>query len=114
VGIFDRLGRVIRTYLEDEEGRIFSRPRRADPDMEAAEAEVVSFLRREGRGKGGGNQSGGFRGGGSGTPGREGALEKLRGDFAELGLPLGAGPEECKAAYKRLLKLHHPDRHAGH
>jgi curved DNA-binding protein CbpA len=21
---------------------------------------------------------------------------------------------ECKAAYKKLLKLHHPDRHAGH
>jgi hypothetical protein len=40
--------------------------------------------------------------------------EELRSDFAELGLPFGAGEEECKAAYKRLLKLHHPDRHAGH
>ncbi|MDR2746058.1 MAG: J domain-containing protein [Treponema sp.] len=40
--------------------------------------------------------------------------EQLRQDFAELGLPFGAGAEECKAAYRRLLKLHHPDRHAGH
>jgi curved DNA-binding protein CbpA len=39
--------------------------------------------------------------------------ERLRGDFAELALPFGAGADECKAAYKRLLKKHHPDRHAG-
>ncbi|MDR2209856.1 MAG: J domain-containing protein [Spirochaetaceae bacterium] len=38
----------------------------------------------------------------------------MRPDFAELGLPFGAGADECKAAYRRLLKLHHPDRHAGH
>jgi curved DNA-binding protein CbpA len=31
-----------------------------------------------------------------------------------LGVPFGAGAEECKTAYKNLLKIHHPDRHAGH
>jgi hypothetical protein len=40
--------------------------------------------------------------------------EALRPDFAELGLPFGASGEDCKAAYKKLLKIHHPDRHAGH
>jgi hypothetical protein len=40
--------------------------------------------------------------------------EDLRPDFAELGLPFGASAEECKTAYKKLLKIHHPDRHAGH
>jgi curved DNA-binding protein CbpA len=38
----------------------------------------------------------------------------LRGDFAELGLPFDASEEDCKQAYKKLLKIHHPDRHAGH
>jgi curved DNA-binding protein CbpA len=40
--------------------------------------------------------------------------ETLRSDFAELGLPFGASADECKQAYKRLLKQHHPDRHGGH
>jgi curved DNA-binding protein CbpA len=31
-----------------------------------------------------------------------------------LGVPFGANFETCKAAYKKLLKTHHPDRHAGH
>lgn len=40
--------------------------------------------------------------------------ESLRQDFAELGVSMGASSEDCKAAYKKLLKIHHPDRHAGH
>jgi DnaJ-domain-containing protein 1 len=132
VGIFDRLGDVIKSYLNQEDERIFGSPRyrRGDPDLEDAEAELESFLRGEGRGNSGGDWSdsrtGGGKGGGYGdraggrrqTDGegrRGGAVPKeLRPDFAELGLPFGAGAEDCKAAYKRLLKLHHPDRHAGH
>jgi DnaJ-domain-containing protein 1 len=128
VGIFDRLGDVIKSYLNDEDGR--PRSRGGDPDMEEAEAELESFLRGGGAragGRGGGAETGGRdwdrgrsaekgrradegrRTGGPATP-----PEELRPDFAELGLPFGAGSEECKAAYRRLLKLHHPDRHAGH
>jgi len=40
--------------------------------------------------------------------------EWLRADFELLEVPFGADDETCKAAYKRLLKIHHPDRHAGH
>jgi len=40
--------------------------------------------------------------------------EELRVDFEYLGMPFGASAEACKAAYKKLLKIHHPDRHAGH
>jgi hypothetical protein len=132
VGIFDRLGDVIKSYLNDEGGR--PRSRSGDPDMEEAEAELESFLR--GGGQGGGARTEG-RGGAAETGGRAGNRdrtaekgrradegrrtgggarppEELRPDFAELGLPFGAGAEECKAAYRRLLKLHHPDRHAGH
>ena len=166
MGIFDRLGDVIKSYLNDEDSRIFGRPRGGDPDIEEAEAELESFLRGEGPGSWGrgpqvktgdwsdsrsGNRSGawgnsggarggsedwsGSRDGGRGGTGSRtgngdengdrtgggdwrrdsgGPPEKLRPDFAELGLPFGAGAEECKAAYRRLLKLHHPDRHAGH
>lgn len=49
-----------------------------------------------------------------GGPGASKLPEELRVDFQELGLPFGADAAACKAAYKRLLKIHHPDRHAGH
>jgi hypothetical protein len=171
MGIFDRLGDVIKSYLNDEDGRIFGRPWGGDPDIEEAEAELESFLRGEGpqvkagdwdnsRAGDRGNFGGAWSGGGTGDWGKGGTgsrawgdsrddawgetgnrawndggnrsrawsgtgggarrwdsgepPERLQSDFAELGLPFGAGAEECKAAYRRLLKLHHPDRHAGH
>jgi DnaJ-domain-containing protein 1 len=134
MGIWDRLGDVIKSYINDDGERVFGKSRRqsfGDPDVEAAFEELDDFL---GGGEksgtfGSGRPGGGFNGafneaaaGGSGrttgprcdSPGRQGPPEALRRDFAELGLPFGASPEECKAAYKKLLKLHHPDRHAGH
>jgi DnaJ-domain-containing protein 1 len=50
----------------------------------------------------------------SGGPNAAPVPEELRADFAELGVPFGAGEKACRDAYKKLLKLHHPDRHAGH
>jgi DnaJ-domain-containing protein 1 len=131
MGIFDRLGDVLKSYLHDEDSRLFgSAPRRedrfADPDLDAAFEELNDFLgggagekRRAGNaGSASGNRNfGGNAGkerGAGGNAGPGGTPESLRGDFEELGLPFGASSEACKAAYKRLLKLHHPDRHAGH
>lgn len=34
-------------------------------------------------------------------------------DFAVLGLQPGAGDDEIRAAYRRLAKIHHPDRNPG-
>jgi hypothetical protein len=34
-------------------------------------------------------------------------------DFAVLGLRPGAGDDEVRAAYRRLAKIHHPDRNPG-
>ncbi len=34
-------------------------------------------------------------------------------DFAVLGLRPGAGEDEVRAAYRRLAKIHHPDRNPG-
>jgi hypothetical protein len=142
VGIFDRLGDVIKSYLNDEDGRIFgndsTHPKeggpRGDPDLESAWDDLDEFLKgrngpqgkaqsRSGTDNWGG-RTGDWNSGWSKAEDRESSAggeragvlppEELRPDFTLLGVPFGASPEECKAAYKRLLKLHHPDRHAGH
>jgi DnaJ-domain-containing protein 1 len=119
MGIWSRLGTVIKSYLDDQGAKLFgadeksgSFSRSADPDLDAAFDELNDYLNRNGpkgsdtRGREERNNS--ARGGAKPPP------EELRPDFAELGVPFGAAADECKAAYKRLLKIHHPDRHAGH
>ena len=52
----------------------------------------------------------------SGTAGRTAGADpaaRLSGDYKTLGLSFGAPMSEVKAAYKRLLKQHHPDRHGA-
>ena len=113
MSIFDRLGNIIKSYLNDDDspasGSSAQYRRTGDPDLDAAYEELDDYL------KGGGD---------SGTWPDESSKrkssdkppvpEELRPDFAELGLPFGASRESCKEAYKNLLKRHHPDRHAGH
>lgn len=118
---FDRLGDVIKNFLDDEDDRLFgtrrSRSSFRDPDLEAAEAELDDFL-NERKERGTGSASRQNRAWADpeerATAGKPAAPEVLRRDFAELGVPFGASGEDCKAAYKKLLKIHHPDRHAGH
>jgi hypothetical protein len=140
MGIFDRLGDVINSYLNDEDSRIFGRRQEplggsptGDPDLDAAFDELNDYLggtrekdwgpsggssaNREQFWNGGFGQDHGFREnqGGFGPRGNAGLPpEDLRPDFAQLGLSFGASAAECKAAYKKLLKIHHPDRHANH
>jgi hypothetical protein len=129
MGIFDRLGDVIKSYLHDEDERIFgggSRQRFSrDPDLDAAYEELNDYLGGQsaetGQAAGGssaGNReqarNGSRRAGENKEPPGPGIPESLGPDFAELGLPPGASAEDCKSAYKKLLKIHHPDRHAGH
>lgn len=38
----------------------------------------------------------------------------LRRSYAHLGVPLGADIEAVRSAWRRLVREHHPDRHAGH
>jgi curved DNA-binding protein CbpA len=125
VGILDRLGDVIRSYLNDAgsgfSGGSSAERRYVDPDLEAAYEELDDFLegrkadfeaKRSSAGKNGRADPRGSVPGGN--AGRKTPPESLRNDFAELGLAFGASADACKAAYKKLLKLHHPDRHAGH
>jgi DnaJ-domain-containing protein 1 len=126
MGIFDRLGNLIKSYLNDDESG--GRRSTGDPDLDTAADELDEFL-SGGRGKSrtewdaafhaGQEDSAGQRSAGRGQESGGSARPapvppELRADFAELGLPLGAPLEDCKKAYKDLLKIHHPDRHSGH
>jgi len=94
MGIWERLENVIKSYTNYGGYE--------DPDLSAAYEELDDFLRQ-------GKDT-------SGEQTRPKPREKmvpteLLEDFAELGLPPEASMAECKAAYKKLLKIHHPDRH---
>jgi len=114
MGILGRLGNVVKSYLNDETDAIFGKKgygssgggsgSRGDPDLNAAYEELDDFL----NGKESASQ--GTR---SETSPRRKIPAEILADFAELGLSPDVGAAECKAAYKKLLKIHHPDHHAG-
>ncbi|MDR3129940.1 MAG: J domain-containing protein [Treponema sp.] len=119
MGIFDRLEAVLKSYLNDGENCGFERRSAGrpfgDPDMEAAFEELDEFLNSRKSGAFFEDSEADQKGAHRRTAGdTRQVLGNLKADFAELGLPFEASAEECKAAYKRLLKKHHPDRHAGH
>jgi DnaJ-domain-containing protein 1 len=126
VGIFDRLENLVKSYLNGEDAP-FSESREGrrygDPDLDSAYEELNEFLNAGKSGGTGGFSGGNSQAGGTNTAGGRTVRNEsagnpvpgeLRRDFAELGIPFGAPAGECKAAYKQLLKKHHPDRHAGH
>ena len=120
MGIFDRLGSVINSYLNDfgeDTNRRFKSGSRGDPDLAAAYDELNDYLNRDKQFEKKQNQYS-WRDADTEqkakTTGTKTPPEELRADFEILGVPFGADEETCKAAYKKLLKIHHPDHHAGH
>jgi len=127
MGIWDRLGSVINSHMNDFSRETNSRLKsqssyyRNDPDLDAAYEELNDYLNPKAKNKrpdeyswqdaatGQGAKTANAKPAGVKLP-----PEELRADFKLLGVPFGADNETCKAAYKKLLKLHHPDRHAGH
>ncbi|MDR1429581.1 MAG: J domain-containing protein [Spirochaetaceae bacterium] len=106
MGILNRLGSLLESYIHDGHGRLNAGAEGPDPELEAAYDELNEYL-----GKGGAAFAGN-RGKAAEQP--PDFPEEFRADFAELGVPFGSGEKTCKEAYKKLLKIHHPDRHAGH
>jgi DnaJ-domain-containing protein 1 len=95
----DRLGTVLKSYLHT------SKAPKNDPDLDAAYEELDDFLKRL-NSKTKTEET---------PPKKKPSVPKeIQQDFEELGLSPDAGADECKEAYKKLLKLHHPDRHAKH
>ena len=128
MSIWDRLGNVINAYMNDFSARTpdwtnISNANRNfrssnDPDLDAAYDELNDFLnernhrfegRRQENHSSGSHRSGAARSNDPNLP-----PEELRLDFEKLGVHFGADEETCKNAYKKLMKIHHPDRHAGH
>ena len=110
MSILDRLGTVIKSYLGDTEipWKREEPSHRRDPDFDAAYEELDDFL----KGKNGKESRQSEK---QASEKRTKPLtDEIRGDFAELGLKPDATAEECKEAFKKLLKIHHPDRHAMH
>lgn len=116
MGIFERLGRVIKSYLTDEDSDFFKKRSEdeyyEDNDLKTAFSELDDYL-NDGPQERIKNTNRDYS---QKTQSRTWNTipEVLFEDFAELGLPFGASADECKTAHKRLLKIHHPDRHAGH
>jgi len=112
MGVFDRLGTVINSYFNDFSNETAGRLKSSgDPDLDAAYEELDDYLNHKERPpeKETKQYSWGSKSWGIKLP-----PEELRSDFDLLCVPFGADSETCKTAYKNLLKIHHPDRHAGH
>ena len=110
MGIWERLESVIRSQINSED--VFGRRKPnttayKDPDLSAAYEELDDFL------KGPGSKKDGSFGPKEDAKKSDIPIE-VRNAFAELGLSTNASAEDCKEAYKKLLKKHHPDRHVKH
>ena len=128
MGIFDRLGSVINSHMNDfarETNSRFKKPlnynrndfSRSDPDLDAAYEELDDYLNRKEtqyKKKEYSESSWNSDDFKKASAKSKDPPEELRPDFEYLGVHFGADTETCKAAYKKLLKIHHPDRHAGH
>ena len=119
MGIWDRLASVIKSYITDESDKIFgknSAKSHNDPDINAAYEELDDFLRDRKASSSFADFSAAEKSGNEAEKQKKArpVPEEIRRDFAELGLTPDATAEECKETYKKLLKIHHPDRHAKH
>ncbi|NNM67966.1 MAG: J domain-containing protein [Spirochaetales bacterium] len=104
--IFDRLGRLFRSWTFDTLSEK-SQPSR-DADQVAAEEELEAFLKNEPppRPRQQGPKS--FHHEHSPQPQLD---PKLVSAYQVMGLNVNASWEEIETAHKKLLRIHHPDRH---
>lgn len=115
--VFDWLGDRLRSVLGGDAGAATGtrrgRPRQVDdPDLAAAWEELDAFLESDGNGGGARQRATGAGDGQRATAARD-PREHLRNDYATLGVPFAAPPDDVKRAYKRLMRAHHPDRFAN-
>lgn len=107
--IFDRLGNLIRTILDDEtlDDRIGLTDRQptagGDRDYREAWQELEDYMKADEA-----EASGAAR---TSTVGS--VPEYLRKDFRNLEVPFGAPLLEVRKSYKRLMAAFHPDRHSA-
>ncbi len=113
VDIFDRLGNLIRTILDDipagDDGGGSLRngsPYRHDPDLREAWEELENYMSKEETATKLGS-SASFASELAGVP------ESLRRDFVNLEVPFGAPLTDVRYSYRKLMTAFHPDRHSA-
>ncbi len=103
VDIFDRLGDLIRTILDDEGRPGAPASPFADPDERAAWEELDDYMR-------------GVHHHGTPTSSSDDQYREmpasLRRDFRNLEVRVGAPLPDVQRNYKRLMAAFHPDRHS--
>ena len=115
MGIWGRLGNILKSYINDGVDSLhhespFRTSRSADDDYNAAYEELEDFLRGEKPDKDSDETR--TESETRKKPAARPVPPELKADFQELGLDPRASEKECKEAYKKLLKIHHPDRFA--
>ena len=117
----DRLTNVLRGIVTDDQSntsRAWDRGRSSgDPDLDEAWDELDDFL-NEGRegpsAPDAASSSAGSSAGGQGTRQQQAPISpKTERAYATIGVPVDASAAEVRAAYKKLMRQHHPDRFAG-
>lgn len=117
--LFDRLGNLLRSVFQ-EDGKNFDpwKGEFVDPDEQAAWEELNEYLHEAapgGRSASGGAGKTEYTSSHStySKPYEASRVpEELRKDYMTLEVAFGAPMEEVKKSYRRLLQIHHPDRHA--
>jgi DnaJ-domain-containing protein 1 len=113
VDIFDRLGNLIRTILDDDPAldspgasRHGRAPYSNDPEMSQAWEELESYMNED-------EAPPGSASGSSSATTPSGLSETLRKDFRNLEVPFGAPLNDVRRSYKKLMTAFHPDRHSA-
>lgn len=104
--IFDRLGNLIKTILDDDSDgpSSYSGGYTGDPDMQKAWEELETYMNEEEPASGPRSTPTGI---GTGLP------DYLRKDFRNLEVPFGAPLTDVRKSYKALMTAFHPDRHSA-
>jgi len=105
MGVLDGLAGLLKSLFSDTGAAGPSGPQGSrgysDPDVTEAMEELDEYLKTGRTAKNGRRREPPF------------PPEELRQDYANLEIPFGAGIEEVKASYKKLVLRYHPDKHAG-
>ena len=108
--IFDRLGNLIRTIIDDPDDDSNGA---GDPDLDVAWEELEDYIREGAPSNAGGRAAADGTGTRPGGPAEQLRTEQLRRDFRNLEVPVGAPIESVRRNYKRLMAAFHPDRHSA-
>jgi len=118
--IFERLDRLFKSWVapEAEETVFGGRRSTGDPDLDDAMSELDDFLDRdrtaaEARERERLAREARARAQSSSSGRPAGPPQALVAAYSTLGLAYGAPFPQVKAAYKKLLMQHHPDRNGG-